>query len=123
MIDAFDDLPWHDAVLREIIIDRKKNDVVKLLIQWTESQESSNIIIEFFGCYALQANMHFGIVPPDYILDAACIRESSELETLKKIWQQMGLDISKICCYRITTNSTNSIIDIFSLGFRVINCS
>lgn len=74
----------------------------------------------FFGCYAFNANMHFGINPPDFILDAECITQSHELDNIKKNWLKMGSDLSKLCCYRIITNSTNSIIDIFSLGFKVI---
>jgi len=63
--------------------------------------------------------MNFGINPPDSILEAECITQSKDLDDIKKIWLEMGLDISDLCCYRITTNSTNSTIDIFSLGFKM----
>jgi len=121
MIQEFNDLPWHDAELKEIIIDRSQKDNVRILIQWPEDYEAHCVFIEFFDCYALQADMHFGIVPPDFILDAECILQSQELDKIKKVWIKMGLDISGLHCYRIITNSTNSTINIFALSFRVIN--
>ncbi len=119
MIQEFNDMHWHDAELKEIIIDRAQKDKVKLLIHWPETDDNSSSFIEFFGCYAFKSNMHFGINPPDSILDAQCITHSEELDNLKKIWFEMGLDLSGLHCYRIRTNSTNSTIDIFSLGFEV----
>ena len=119
MKQEFNDLPWHDAELKEIVIDRHQGDNVKISVQWPEDYGGGNVWIEFFKCYRLIANMHFGIVPPDFILEAECIEDSPELNNLKKTWASMGLDISQLYCYRIITNSTNSTIDIFSLGFQI----
>lgn len=120
MTEEFNHMPWHDAELKEIIIDRSQRDSIRILIRWPEEYGAQQIVIEFFDCYAFQANMHFGIVPPDFISDAECIVQSKELDGIKKIWDKMGLDLSKLHCYRINTNSTNSTIEIFSLGYRVI---
>jgi hypothetical protein len=100
-----------------------KKDNVRILIRWPEDYGAHCAFIEFFDCYALQADMHFGIFPPDFILDAECVLQSQELDNIKKVWIKMGLDISGLHCYKITTNSTNSIINIFALGFRVINAN
>lgn len=120
MTQEFNTFPWHDAELKEIIIDRDNKDVIKVLIHWPENYGNHSEVIEFFDCYALQTDMHFGIVPPDYILDAECIIESKELDNIKKTWAKMGLNLPGLKCFRITTNSTNSIIDIYALGFRII---
>lgn len=121
MNQEFNDLPWHDAELKEVIIERVQKDIVKILVRWPENSEDHSVCIEFFDCYALRADMHFGIVPPDCILEAECILQSQELDNLKKIWASMGLNITGIHCYRIITNSTNSIINIYALGFRILS--
>lgn len=121
MIQEFNDLPWHDAELKEIILKRDQNDIVRIIIRWPDYYEASTVIIDFIDCYALQADMHFGVVPPDCILEANCIDESQELNNIKKIWAKIGLDLSGLHCYQIKTNSTNSIISIFALGFEIKN--
>lgn len=116
----FNDLPWHDAELKDIIIDRSQ-DIVKILVHWPESYGDNCAYIEFLNCYALKADMNFGIVPPDWILDAECIEESKELEDIKKTWAKMGIEIPGLRCYKLNTNSTNSDIKFFALDFHVIN--
>lgn len=121
MIQEFNDLPWHDAELKEIIIERNQKENIKILIRWPNYFGAHCVFIEFTDCYAFQSDMHFGIVPPDFILEAKCICESQELDNIKKIWAKMGLDLSGLHCFRIITNSTNSTINIFALGFQMIN--
>lgn len=119
MIQNFNDLPWHDAELKEIIINRAQKDNIQILIRWPEEYGAQSACIEFFDCYAFQGDMHFGFVPPDFILGAECIQQSKELDNIKKIWKKMNLDISRLQCYRIITNSTNSTINIYALGFQI----
>ena len=121
MIQKFNELPWHDAELKEIIVDRTNKDNIQILIRWPEEYGALCVYIEFYDCYAFQADMHFGVISPDYILDAECIQQSEELDNIKKIWGKMGVDISKLNCYRIETNSTNSIISIYALGLQITN--
>lgn len=120
MNQEFNDFPWHDAELKEIIIDRKENDIIKILINWPEDFEFSTTYIEFFSCYAFHSNMNFGIIPPDTILEAACIIQSEEINKIRNTWFKMGLNLPQLYCYKIITNSTNSVINIFALGFRII---
>ena len=86
MIQKFNDLPWHDAELKEIVINRSQShDKVKILVEWPEAYEGGTVEIEFFGCYAFQSDMHFGIMPPDSILDAECTQNSIYLDKIIKI--------------------------------------
>ncbi len=123
MIQEFNSMPWHDAELKEIIINRSENDNIKLIVRWPEDYGSQCVLIEFCDCYALQANMHFGMVPPEFILEAECTQQSPDLDYIKKLWLEMGLDISQLNSYKITTNSTNSVITIFALGFQIFPLS
>ena len=120
MFEVFNDIPWHDAELEEIIIDRKSNDLVKVKICLSEEYGGNKVTIEFIDCYHLNVDMNFGMTAPDTILYADCFSESQELTNLRNDWKQMGGDLTKLNCYRINTNSTNSIIEAYALGFRVI---
>lgn len=118
----FNDLPWHDANLQYIYINRLnpgEQDVIKILIDWADSHSSS--AIEFYDCYALTANMNFGIVACESILSAECFIDSAELTSIRQEWSKVGINLDSLKSYKIITNSTNSIINIFALGFRLIN--
>jgi hypothetical protein len=118
----FNHLPWHDACLKFIYIDRQnpgENDVVKILVDWPEEQGSS--YIEFSDCYAFKANMNFGIVACESILFAKCFTDSEVLNSIRKEWSTLGVDLKELKCFEITTNSTNSIISIYALNFKITN--
>jgi hypothetical protein len=119
MIHEFVNLPWHDAELKEIIIDRNYDDIIKILIRWPDDYGGQCKYLEFVNCYAFKAEMNFGIIPPDFILDAECVSESQELIEIKNKWKKMGQDL-KLYCYKIVTNSTNSSIKIFAQNYRII---
>jgi hypothetical protein len=121
MRDNFNNLPWHDADLQLIYIDRRKpggKDVIKFLIIWPVGYYST---IEFYDCYALTANMNFGIVACESILAAECLIESEDLCSIRNEWSKAGVNLDNLKCFKITTNSTNSIVNIFALGFRMIS--
>jgi len=116
----FNDLPWHDAIIQNIAINRTvsdKNDTVELLITWPNG---NNSIIEFTDCYAFVANMNFGVFAPETILIAECLNESEELNTIRAKWSSVGVDLQILKCFRLITNSTNSTINIYAKNFVVI---
>lgn len=119
MHNNFDDLPWHDANLKYIHIDRSdpgNQDTVKILVEWPDGLAS---IIEFIDCYALKANMNFGIVANESILTAECLMDSEELNLIHNKWLKMGAKLKSLKCFRINTNSTNSLIDIFAKSYEI----
>jgi hypothetical protein len=116
----FNDLPWHDAILRSIYVDRNnpgERDVVKLLINWPDEETTSNL--EFGDCYGLTANMNFGVVASESILMAECVDDCDELRSMRQEWSNGGVNLDQLKCYKITTNSTNSSISIFALHFKL----
>ncbi len=92
-------------------------DTVRLLINWPDDSISA---IEFYDCYAFTANMNFGIVANESILNAKCFTNSKELISIRNEWAKGGVDLENLQNFNIITNSTNSVIDIFALGFRII---
>ncbi len=121
MNESFNNLPWHDATIQSIKIDREHpgdQDTIKFLIIWPEEQNASTI--EFTDCYALNMNMNFGIVALKSILHAECFGASEKLNVIRNEWSRMGVNLENLKCFRIETNSTNSIINIYALGYRSI---
>ncbi len=95
----------------------QEKKTITLSIIWPEDESSSRI--EFYDCYALNANMNFGIVACETILTAECLTNSEELDSIRKEWSEVGISLENLKCYKIITNSTGSIISIYCLGFRV----
>ncbi len=116
----FNSLPWHDAILKSLSIDRSRpgdNDTVRFVIDWPDDGPSS--FIEFGKCYGLTAHMNFGIHTCECILAAECITASDELDALKAKWLKMTIDLDGIKCYQIITNSTGSVIKIYAFDFMI----
>ncbi len=64
--------------------------------------------------------MNFGIVASESILIAECVNSSEELNSIRMDWSKGGINLENLQSFKIITNSTNSIIDIFALGYRII---
>jgi hypothetical protein len=116
-----DKYPWHDAVLRNVLVDRSNpghNDVVELLIEWNDGRISRFI---FHDCYAMRSAMNFGVVAEETIRSVDIVEDGDEVDSLKAKWSGAGSTVSKIKCFRLETNSTASVISIFALGIEVVN--
>jgi hypothetical protein len=119
MDTKFNSLPWHDAELLSINIDRSNagsSDTVAIVVKWPDGN-CNNIV--FNDCYLFDARMNFGVIAEESILEAICLRESNQLADIKRKWQPLGVELDSISCYRITTNSTNSQIDIYALSYSL----
>jgi len=64
--------------------------------------------------------MNFGIVACESVLTAECVIDSEELNSIKEKWSKMNVNIVGIKCFKVVTNSENSIICIYSIGYRLI---
>lgn len=122
MIEKFNDFPWHDAELKEIIIDRVNRDLVSISLIWPEDIDSDRYsLVEFFDCYGLKANMNFGHTEPDSIYTATCGQDCTDLDQVKSKWKKMGVDLYDLYCFRIETISTGSEIKIFAKSYKLTN--
>jgi hypothetical protein len=122
MKEKFNSLSWHDAILAKVVIDRRdKRDIIQVIVSWPETIENDLCCIEFYDCYAYESNMNFGVVPPDFILEADCTLDSDEISFIKKKWRSLTSKIEDLMCFSIHTNSTNSSLKIYSLGFRILD--
>lgn len=119
MEKTFNSLPWHDAELLSLNIDRSNagnTDTVVLKIKWPNGEENKII---FEDCYLLEAKMNFGIVALETIREAMCLVEGELSAEIKNNWKSLGVNLDALRCYRLNTNSTNSFINIYALSYRL----
>lgn len=113
----FNALPWHDAVIRDIYIDRTnagKQDQIAFKIEWPNDLISE---IVFTDCFALNADVNFGVGPQENILDADCLEQSSDIEKVRMKWSKLGVVIEPLFCFMMHTNTSNSIFRIVAKDF------
>src|SRR5262249_20080458 len=101
MSRSFDDLPWHDAVILAIDIDRTHPgvaDVVTFLMLWPNGPRSE---IRFLECYAFIATMNFGVVASETVKSAGEAKDSEQLRILRDTWRGLGVDLATLNSYSI----------------------
>lgn len=111
---SFADLPWHDAEILSIEIDRRSPgllDEVVLVVTWPDEVTSR---IRFQNCWRLEALMNFGIVAPESVLTASEDSDSEGLRRVREKWSKVGLEVSDLRCFSIETNSTASTISVYA---------
>lgn len=119
MINSFDSLPWHDAKILGIFVDRRnpgKRDEIRLLVVWPQGDKE---IIVFRECYAMVAEMNFGIISDELIDSAVLIKSDSELSLITNKWDSLGVSLEDLNCYLIQTSSTGGLIRIYANKFEV----
>jgi hypothetical protein len=119
MIATFDSLPWHDAALLEVSVDRRnagERDEVRLKVAWPHGEEAALV---FRDCYAMTANMNFGIIATERIGSAKLDDDDPNLALIRDQWKSLGVPLELLSCYRIEMSSTASEIRIYSMRFEL----
>jgi hypothetical protein len=117
----FDSFRWHDAELKELLVDRREpgtRDVVQLLVAWPHGGES---MFMFHDCYAMTANMHFGIVATERIGNASLITDDQYLFSIRELWRPLSVSLEDLRCYRFEMSSTGSDIRVYAQRFEVVS--
>lgn len=116
----FNELEWHDAILKKIIIDKDDNinsDTIEMYIIWPSGIENKLI---FKDVYYANLSLNFGIIGEDTIREASLIESSdNDIINVKRVWEKHYEGINKIKGFKILTNSTASTIKIFSLSYLI----
>lgn len=117
---TFNALEWHDAILLKLTVDRTspgEHDVVLIAVEWPDGTRHD---ISFLDCYALEAQMNFGVAAPESIRDAHCCMDSPWLYEVRQRWEGLGVALDDLRYFEIITNSTASAIRICARQFQVI---
>lgn len=115
----FQELPWHDAEILSILIDREnagEQDTVRLSMRWPDGTESE---VVFSDCYALSAMMNFGVIASESVFSAAVFDSRDDVQEIKQRWSHFGVELADLKCYQLDANSTASKILIYALRFSV----
>lgn len=114
----FNDFYWHDAIIRNIHIDRNNpgiKDVIIFDIEWEE--EVKKTVFVFEEVYWASMSLNFGIVANEAIFSASELEENDQdLESLYSKWNGL-IDNVKLKIYKFTLNSTGSEIKIIAKKF------
>ncbi len=117
MMQLFDELPWHDAVLHGIHIDRRQagvDDHVSFDIEWPDGTRQTVKMEDVF-----QANLHlnFGVQGAESIRSAQMVTDHPELDRVREKWRRVGVELSDLILFQLSTNSTASEIQVIARGF------
>jgi hypothetical protein len=111
----FIDHPWHDAVLKEVKIDRSdpgNNDTITMIVAWQNGLKNTFV---FKDVYYAKLDLNFGIIADECISDVEYLSKSDKdvIDFLQK-WNKFVDYIDDFLFIEITTISTASSIRIFS---------
>lgn len=114
----FNDFYWHDAIIKNILIDRSNpglKDTISFEIELPEDNGSMNLIFE--DVYWSSMNLNFGIIAEETILSAIELNNGNEyLLNFNSNWGDALKDI-QLKFYHFIFNSTGSDIKIISKGY------
>lgn len=117
----FEEIEWHDAVINNIVIDRKfpgKYDAIKFDISLPIDDE--NIQLLFEELYKVEMSLNFGIIAEETISQIEVYPEDTEeIMSLKKNWKGQ-LDDIKLIHYNIKLNSTGGCVNIICKDLKII---
>lgn len=116
--DRFEDLPWHDATLLELRVDRRRPghvDEVTLSMRWPRGARST---IRFVECFKLIANMNFNMDVDECVLTATESDDDEALRQQREIWSTSGANVTSLKVFRIELNSTGGAITVVARGWR-----
>ncbi len=116
----FNDLYWHDTVIRGIKVNRDnpgiKDEIIFELI-WAESGEEGLFIFE--DVYWAQMTLNFGIVAEENILNAFQFTDDNTyLQNFYRNWKGV-MDNVELSTFQIELNSTGGKIIIIAKKFRI----
>jgi hypothetical protein len=116
----FNEYEWHDAIIKNITINRNNpgiKDEIEIEIIWPDNDEKVNFVFE--GVYWTKIDLNFGIVANENILQGYQLPNNNEdLMNLYSSWKGF-LGNVKLNVYKIELNSTGGQIKIIAKGFRV----
>ena len=117
----FSDYPWHDAILKNIKIDRGNpgtNDTIVFEILWPDEEDVVTFVFE--EVYWAELTLNFGIVTDESIFDANELNDDNHyLADFYFKWNGL-MDEVKLKTYKIELNSTGGEINIIAKAFRVV---
>ncbi len=115
----FNDVEWHDSIIKKILIDRNNPgniDSIEFEIEWI-NQKIERLI--FSGVYWANLSLNFGIIAEESILNAYVIdNNDKDLAHLNERWKN-SINISELRVFILNLNSTGGTIKIIAKNFHI----
>lgn len=119
LIMRFEDLYWHDSVIKNVTIDRTNpgyQDNIVFDIDWYDKGLGKLVFEKVFWA---QMEMNFGIVCHEAI-DKAFKDLSEDTDLVRFTQSLLGIENPDVSCYVIQTSSTGSVFKIIAKEFRLL---
>ena len=119
MILEFNELPWSDAILIAVSVDRSNpgiQDEVAVHVRWPDGR---NARVVFLECRGARLALNFGVLGEDTIDRAYVDEDSKLLADGRRRRAASGVLLPRLQCFRIETCTTASSLDILALGWRI----
>lgn len=117
----FNDFYWHDAIIKNIQIDRLNpgnEDSIKFEIVWPEDKGKVTFVFE--EVYWAMMHLNFGIIADETIMGAIVLDEhNQDLVNFYSKWKGAMNEV-KLNTYKIDLNSTGGEIKIIAKRFSVL---
>ena len=116
----FNDFCWHDAIIKNIEIDRHNpgnDDSIRFQIIWPEEEEKGFLLFE--DVYWASMKLNFGIVADESILNANQLDDDNEDLIQFHLKWKGTMKGEKLNIYRIELNSSGGEIKIIAKNFKV----
>lgn len=102
----------------ELFVNRRNAgelDEVRLRLAWPQGDEATLL---FRDCYAMSAEMNFGVIAEELISSASLVGDDAGLISIRDRWKSLGVSLEMLRCYRLEASSTASVILEASSIFR-----
>ena len=117
----FEDIKWHDQILSGIYINRTNpgnNDSIELKVVI----DGIEMTVLFEDVYFADIKMNFGVVAEETIRYAIIIKDDIEIINIRRKWSGAGGELERLLCFELNTNSTNTLIKIYALSYKINKC-
>src|SRR5665213_1107479 len=116
----FEDIEWHDQIFNGLKVNRTNpgnNDSIELKVVI----DGNEMTILFGDVYFADLKMNFGVIAKESIRYAIINRDDMEIINIKKKWRGAESNLDNLFCFELNTNSTNSLIKIYALSYKIID--
>ncbi|WP_143326157.1 hypothetical protein [Vandammella animalimorsus] len=117
----FNDLPWDDACLMGLHIDRSRpghQDEIGIDIAWGSGRRQRLV---FSDCYQCNIAMNMGVIAEEKLLHADAVSVKDKDEQFLQKWARIGVDLASLLCFSFVTEATHSKIEIYALQFILLD--
>lgn len=114
----FESFYWHDAIIKNIVINRNRpgiRDEIEMEIIFPNNER---VVFVFEGVYWIRMNLNFGIIADETILQACLLeKDDKDLINICSLWKG-NVSSTELNVYEFLLNSMGGKIKIIARKFK-----